>query len=36
VRCPAISGPFVDKDNTQPVYTMPDDWIATPPHQMRP
>jgi uncharacterized protein (TIGR03032 family) len=30
-RCPAISGPFVAKDNTQPIYTMPPDWIATNP-----
>jgi uncharacterized protein (TIGR03032 family) len=36
VRCPAISGPFVGKDNTQPVYTMPEEWIATPPPQVRP
>jgi hypothetical protein len=30
-RCPAISGPFVAKDNTQPIYTMPPAWIATKP-----
>ena len=28
-RCPAISGPFVGKDNTQPIYTMPEDWIES-------
>jgi hypothetical protein len=28
--CPAISGPFVDKDNTQPIYTMPDNWVQKP------
>src|SRR5262249_5208284 len=27
VRCPAISGPFVAKDGTQPVYVMPQTWI---------
>ena len=27
-RCPAISGPFVAKDFTQPIYTMPENWIA--------
>ena len=27
-RCPAISGPFVAKDHTQPIYTMPENWIA--------
>ncbi len=27
-HCPAISGPFVAKDNTQPIYTMPENWIA--------
>jgi uncharacterized protein (TIGR03032 family) len=26
-RCPAISGPFVAKDDTQPVYTMPENWV---------
>jgi uncharacterized protein (TIGR03032 family) len=26
-RCPAISGPFVAKDDTQPIYTMPDNWV---------
>ena len=29
--CPAISGPFVDKDNTQPIYTMPDNWAQNSP-----
>ena len=29
--CPAISGPFVDKDNTQPIYTMPDHWVQKSP-----
>jgi hypothetical protein len=27
-RCPAISGPFVAKDDTQPVYAMPENWIT--------
>jgi uncharacterized protein (TIGR03032 family) len=27
-HCPAISGPFVAKDHTQPIYTMPENWIA--------
>ena len=26
-RCPAISGPFVAKDDTQPIYTMPENWV---------
>jgi uncharacterized protein (TIGR03032 family) len=26
-RCPAISGPFVAKDETQPIYTMPENWV---------
>jgi uncharacterized protein (TIGR03032 family) len=34
-RCPAVSGPFVGKDNTQPIYTMPEDWIAAPLQQPR-
>jgi uncharacterized protein (TIGR03032 family) len=34
-RCPAISGPFVAKDNTQPIYTMPPDWIASNPQPRR-
>jgi hypothetical protein len=29
-RCPAISGPFVAKDDTQPIYTMPENWVARP------
>ncbi len=33
--CPAISGPFVDKDNTQPIYTMPDAWVQKPPQSVR-
>jgi uncharacterized protein (TIGR03032 family) len=34
-RCPAISGPFVAKDNTQPIYTMPPEWIAKNPQPRR-
>ena len=34
-RCPAISGPFVAKDHTQPIYTMPENWIATDPQPRR-
>jgi uncharacterized protein (TIGR03032 family) len=30
IRCPAISGPFVAKDETQPIYTMPEDWVYRP------
>jgi uncharacterized protein (TIGR03032 family) len=26
-RCPGISGPFVVKDNTQPLYAIPDNWV---------
>jgi uncharacterized protein (TIGR03032 family) len=33
--CPAISGPFVVKDNTQPIYTMPENWIASVPQRAR-
>ena len=33
--CPAISGPFVDKDNTQPIYTMPDNWVQNPPQSVK-
>jgi uncharacterized protein (TIGR03032 family) len=29
-RCPAISGPFVVKDETQPIYSMPEDWLPQP------
>jgi len=32
--CPAISGPFVDKDNTQPIYTMPDNWVQKSPQSV--
>ncbi len=35
-RCPAISGPFVAKDNTQPIYTMPESWIPRHPQTPRP
>ena len=34
--CPAISGPDVAKDNTQPIYTMPENWIASGPQPARP
>jgi len=34
-RCPAISGPFVGMDNTQPVYAMPENWIAPGPQSAR-
>ena len=34
-HCPAISGPFVAKDNTQPIYTMPENWIARQPQPTR-
>lgn len=27
-RCPGISGPFIVKDNTQPLYTIPDEWVT--------
>ena len=33
--CPAISGPFVDKDNTQPIYTMPDHWVQKSPQSVQ-
>jgi uncharacterized protein (TIGR03032 family) len=33
--CPAISGPFVAKDDTQPIYTMPENWIAPGPEPAR-
>ena len=36
ISCPAISGPFVDKDNTQPIYTMPDQWTKKPPQGLQP
>jgi uncharacterized protein (TIGR03032 family) len=35
-RCPAISGPFVAKDDTQPIYTMPENWVARPAQAPRP
>jgi uncharacterized protein (TIGR03032 family) len=35
-RCPAISGPFVAKDDTQPIYTMPESWVPQPPQAPRP
>jgi uncharacterized protein (TIGR03032 family) len=31
MRCPAISGPFVAIDHTQPIYTMPQEWLPPPP-----
>jgi uncharacterized protein (TIGR03032 family) len=31
--CPAISGPFVAKDETQPIYTMPEKWVPQRPAQ---
>ena len=33
--CPAVSGPFVAKDDTQPIYTMPENWIAPGPEPAR-
>ena len=35
-RCPAISGPFVAKDETQPIYTMPENWVPPRPARARP
>jgi uncharacterized protein (TIGR03032 family) len=29
-RCPAISGPFVARDHTQPIFIMPDNWVPLP------
>ena len=34
-RCPAISGPFVAKDDTQPIYAMPENWISPGPQPAR-
>jgi uncharacterized protein (TIGR03032 family) len=33
--CPAISGPFVAQDYTQPVYAMPENWVAPGPQPTR-
>jgi uncharacterized protein (TIGR03032 family) len=35
-RCLAISGPFVSKDETQPIYTMPESWVPRPAQSPRP
>jgi hypothetical protein len=34
-RCPAISGPFVAKDDALPIYAMPENWIAPGPQPAR-
>jgi uncharacterized protein (TIGR03032 family) len=35
-RCPAISGPFVARDHTQPIYIMPDNLVPLPTSPGRP